>query len=48
MKIARFDPSGRNIIAGTASGNLLVFNTRTKIVGLPSLIPSEETYFSRW
>ncbi|KAF9521669.1 WD40-repeat-containing domain protein [Crepidotus variabilis] len=32
MKIARFDPSGRNIFAGTASGNILVFNVRTKIM----------------
>lgn len=34
MKVARFDPSGKNIFAGTASGNLLIFNTRTKIVSL--------------
>ena len=32
MKVARFDPSGKIIVAGTTSGNLLVFNARTKIV----------------
>ena len=32
MKVARFDPTGKNVFAGTASGNILVFNTRTKIV----------------
>ncbi|KAF8164304.1 COMPASS complex protein [Pholiota molesta] len=30
MTTARFDPTGKNIFAGTASGFILVFNTRTK------------------
>ncbi|KDR74432.1 hypothetical protein GALMADRAFT_71102, partial [Galerina marginata CBS 339.88] len=30
MTVARFDPTGKNIFVGTASGYLLVFNTRTK------------------
>ena len=41
MKVARFDPSGKIIVAGTASGNLLVFNARTKIVCLHSVEPHE-------
>jgi hypothetical protein len=32
MTAARFDPTGKNIFVGTASGFLLVFNTRTKTV----------------
>lgn len=32
MTVARFDPCGKYIFIGTASGNVLVFNTRTKIV----------------
>ena len=32
MTVARFDPCGKHIFIGTASGNVLVFNTRTKIV----------------
>ena len=32
MTVARFDPSGKFIFIGTASGKVLVFNTRTKIV----------------
>ncbi len=34
MTTARFDPTGKNIFVGTASGCILVFNTRTKIVRL--------------
>ncbi|KAF8966453.1 WD40-repeat-containing domain protein [Flammula alnicola] len=30
MTVARFEPTGKNIFVGTASGFLLVFNTRTK------------------
>jgi COMPASS component SWD1 len=36
MTVARFDPSGKFIFIGTASGKVLVFNTRTKIVWLSS------------
>lgn len=32
MTVARFDPSGKYIFIGTASGSVLVFNTRTKTV----------------
>lgn len=32
MTVARFDPSGKHIFIGTASGSVLVFNTRTKTV----------------
>jgi len=39
MTIARFDPSGKNIFVGTAAGNLLVFNTRTKIVSVAYIFP---------
>jgi len=34
MTAARFDPTGKNIFVGTASGSILVFNTRTKTVKL--------------
>jgi COMPASS component SWD1 len=37
MTTARFDPTGKNIFAGTASGFILVFNTRTKTVCFLSL-----------
>jgi len=37
MTVARFDPSGKYIFIGTASGKVLVFNTRTKTVRLISL-----------
>ncbi|CAA7270747.1 unnamed protein product [Cyclocybe aegerita] len=30
MTTARFDPTGKNIFVGTASGYILIFNTRTK------------------
>jgi hypothetical protein len=40
MTVARFDPSGKHIFIGTAAGSVLVFNTRTKIVSLHSLISS--------
>ena len=36
MTVARFDPSGNFIFIGTASGKVLVFNARTKTVGLAS------------
>lgn len=36
MTVARFDPSGKFIFIGTASGKVLVFNTRTKMVKLTS------------
>ena len=36
MTVARFDPSGKFIFIGTASGKVLVFNTRTKMVRLTS------------
>lgn len=36
MTVARFDPSGKFIFIGTASGKVLVFNTRTKMVRLSS------------
>jgi COMPASS component SWD1 len=36
MTVARFDPSGKFIFIGTASGKVLVFNTRTKTVKLAS------------
>jgi len=35
MTAARFDPTGKNIFVGTASGSVLVFNTRTKTVKIP-------------
>jgi COMPASS component SWD1 len=35
MTAARFDPTGKNIFVGTASGSILVFNTRTKSVKTP-------------
>ena len=35
MTAARFDPTGKNIFVGTASGSILVFNTRTKTVKGP-------------
>lgn len=30
ITVARFDPSGKHIFAGTSTGSVLVFNTRTK------------------
>jgi hypothetical protein len=36
MTVARFDPSGIFIFIGTASGKVLVFNSRTKTVRLTS------------
>lgn len=32
MTAARFDPAGRLVFVGTANGQVLVFNTRTKMV----------------
>ncbi|KAF5322795.1 hypothetical protein D9619_001174 [Psilocybe cf. subviscida] len=32
MTVARFDPTGKNIFVGTASGYLLIFNARTKVM----------------
>jgi COMPASS component SWD1 len=38
VTVARFDPSGKFIFIGTASGKVLVFNTRTKMVRLSLFI----------
>ena len=38
MTVALFDPSGKFIFIGTASGKVLVFNTRTKMVRLTLFI----------
>ncbi|KZT20675.1 WD40 repeat-like protein [Neolentinus lepideus HHB14362 ss-1] len=32
ITVARFDPSGKHIFAGTSTGSVLVFNTRTKTI----------------
>jgi hypothetical protein len=32
MTVACFDPSGKSVFFGTSNGNILVFNTRTKMV----------------
>lgn len=36
MTTARFDPSGRHVFVGTSTGNVLVFNSRMKIVRIPT------------
>lgn len=38
MTVARFDSSGKYIFIGTASGKVLVFNTRTKTVRFMSIV----------
>ena len=46
MTVALFDPSGKFIFIGTASGKVLVFNTRTKMVRLTLLLQFESNQYS--
>jgi COMPASS component SWD1 len=39
MTVAQFDPTGRHIFVGTSTGSILVFNTRTKTVSHPFILP---------